>query len=73
MTEAKNLLDSQQLEGLAAAVEASNVVQLFGPARTKPPPLSDEEVEQLRFIIRAFQAISQTCPIARKITTDLPP
>lgn len=70
MSEAKNLLDSQQPEGLAAAIEASNVVRLFGQGRPKPPPLSDEEVEQLRGMIKAFHAITHTCPIARKATGD---
>lgn len=74
MSEAKNLLDGQQLGELAAVIEAaSNVVLFPGLAREKPPPLSDEEVITLRKMIQAFTAIASTCPIAQKAIEDLPP
>jgi hypothetical protein len=74
MSEAKNLLDGQQLGGLAAVIDAaSNVVLFPGLAKEKPPPLSDHEIETLRRMIQAFAAISSTCPIARKAVQDLQP
>jgi hypothetical protein len=70
MSEAKVLLEGQQQGESAVEAESSNVVPLRGLTREKPPPLSDEEVVALREMIRAFQVIASTCPIAMKALGD---
>lgn len=74
MSEAKDLLGIQQLGELAAVIElATNVVPFPGLAKEKPPPLTDEEIIELRKLIVAARTVSQVCPIARKALEDNPP
>lgn len=71
MSEAKDLLLSQQLGGQPVGAEGLNVVK-FPSAAERPPPLTDEEIVALREMIRGFRAIAVTCPIARKAIGDQP-
>lgn len=36
------------------------------------PPLSDQELVRIRAMLKQFEAIRETCPIASKIVTALP-
>lgn len=49
----------------------SNVV-MFGSARrsTRPPPLTDDEIIQLRKILVNHSVVMTTCPIARRALED---
>lgn len=68
MSEAKDLLASQQQGELVTGADPINIL-LFpqpGSRREKPPPLTDDEILKLREMIQAFHNISHTCPIAKK-------
>ena len=53
-------------------MSGDNVFLLDPKARRtdRPPPLTEAEVLQLRAMLREFQAIKQSCPMARMLTRD---